>query len=194
MSHVSICFFRCGPAGLEVEIFVAPLVGDVLHTHGQKTAPLTSRRILAERLQIGRMLVPRRSVWLPLKLCKFKIPGRLLRSNPIVIPSLNFSAHSAEVSCLWIFKSSLVSLLHSFATVASAAQLVKRALVSLLLALAQQCAVKTKPKREDDDSLQFTCERWRALRAALPTDRASLSKSLSRLAPNLISLCLHLFC
>ena len=106
MSHVRICVFRCGPAGLEVEIFVAPLVGDVLHTHthGRKTAPLTPRRILAaERLQIGRMLVPRRSVWLPLKHCKFKIPGRLLRSNPIVIPSLNSSAYSAEVPCLWIF-------------------------------------------------------------------------------------------
>ena len=77
-SHVSICVFHCGPAGREVEIFVEalsyrgpPLVGDVLHTHGRKTAP-----------------------------CKFKIPGRLLRSNPIVIPSLNSSAYSAEVPCL----------------------------------------------------------------------------------------------
>ena len=47
----------------------------------------------------GRMLV-RRNVLLSLKLCKFKIPGRLLRSNPIVIPSLNSSAYSAEVPCL----------------------------------------------------------------------------------------------
>ena len=43
----SICVFHCGPAGREVEIFVEalsyrgpPLVGDVLHTHGRKTAPL----------------------------------------------------------------------------------------------------------------------------------------------------------
>ena len=55
MSHVSIYVFHCGPAEREVEIFVEalsyrgpPLVGDVLHTHGRKTAPLTPRRILAE--------------------------------------------------------------------------------------------------------------------------------------------------
>ena len=59
MFHVSICVFHRGPAGREVELFVKalsyrgpPLVGDVLHTHGRKTAPLTPRRILAERLQI----------------------------------------------------------------------------------------------------------------------------------------------
>lgn len=96
------------------------------------------------------------------------------------------------------FQSSLALLLHSFAMVASAVQLAKIALVSLLLALAQQYAVQIQLKREDDDSLveaafrkvvkrthpdkggkladqqrlQSTRERWRALRAARPTDRA----------------------
>ena len=87
------------------------------------------------------------------------------------------------------FQSSLASLLRSFAMVASAVQLAKRALVSLLLTLAQQYSVQIQLKREDDDnletafrkvvkkthpdkgekladqqSLQTTCERWRALK------------------------------
>ena len=96
------------------------------------------------------------------------------------------------------FQSSLASLLRSFAMVASAVQLAKRALVSLLLTLAQQYSVQIQLKREDDDNLveaafrkvvkkthpdkggklagqqrlQSTRERWRALKTARPTDRA----------------------
>ena len=48
---------------------------------------------------------------------------------------------------------SVKSCVTSLAMVASAVQLAKRALVSLLLALAQQYAVQIQLKREDDDSL-----------------------------------------
>ena len=51
------------------------------------------------------------------------------------------------------FQSSLASLLRSFVMVASAVQLAKRALVSLLLTLAQQYSVQIQLKREDDDNL-----------------------------------------
>ena len=56
-------------------------------------------------------------------------------------------------SAVQVAKRALASLLHSFAMVASAVQVAKRALVSLLLALAQQYAVQIQLKREDDDSL-----------------------------------------
>ena len=99
------CVFHCGPAGREVEIFV-------------------------EALQTGRMLVPRRSVSLPLKLCKFKIPNAHGQKTTPLTPhrilvkianswtdvgtaeshcncqcfaaskTLNSSAYSAEVPCL----------------------------------------------------------------------------------------------
>ena len=81
----------------------------------RKTAPLTPRRILAERLltNSGRMLIPRRSVSLPLKLCKFKIPGRLLRSNPILISFIELLRLLRGGAMPVDFLSSLASVLRS---------------------------------------------------------------------------------
>ena len=75
------------------------------------------------------MLLPRRSVSLPLKLCKFKIPGRLLRSNPILISFIELLRLLRGGAMPVDFQSSLASLLRSFVMVASAVQLAKRALV-----------------------------------------------------------------